>query len=106
MRTYTTLTYTQHCHFTSTTTFHRPPSERARVVARRRLYSQRGSDRSAGRDRLRSNPLVRKKEGVPTSTRTHPHTESAQHPRARFTHVTHLRLARVPVALCFVSVCE
>ena len=65
-----------------------------------------GSDRSAGRDRLRSNPLVRKKEGVPTSTRTHTHTESAQHPRARFTHVTHLRLARVPVALCTVSVCE
>ena len=65
-----------------------------------------GSDRSAGRDRLRSNPLVRKKEGVPTSTRTHPHTESAQQPRARITHVTHLRLARVPVALCYVSVRE
>ena len=65
-----------------------------------------GSDRSAGRDRLRSNPLVRKKEGVPTSTRTHPHIESAQHPRARITHVTHLRLARVPMALCYVSVCE
>ena len=45
------------------------------------------------------------KGGVPTSTRTHPHTESAQHPRARITHVTHLRLARVPVALCYVSVC-
>ena len=65
-----------------------------------------GSDRSAGRDRLRSNPLVLKKEGVPTSTRTHPHTESAQHPHARITHVTHLRLACVPVALCYVSVCE
>ena len=65
-----------------------------------------GSDRSAGRDRLRSNPLVRKKDGVPTSTRTHPHTESAQHPRARITHVTQLRLARVPVVLCCVSVCE
>ena len=102
-RTYTTLTHTQHCHFTSTTTFHRPPPERARVVARRRLYCQRGSDRSAGRDRLRSNA---EKEGVPTSTRTHPHTESAQHPRAHVTHVTHLRLARVPVALCYVSVCE
>ena len=57
-------------------------------------------------DRLHSNPPFAEKEGVPTSTRTHPHTESAQHPRARVTHVTLLRLARVPVALCYVSVCE
>ena len=50
-------------------------------------------------------PLCGKGGGAHIHTHT-PHTESAQHPRARSTHVTHLRLARVPVALCFVSVCE
>ena len=78
-RTFTSPTHTQHCHFTSTTTFHQPPPERARFVARRRLYSQRGSDRSAGWDRLRSNPLVRKRRGCP-----HPHAHTRT-PRARST---------------------
>ena len=40
-----------------------------------------GSDRSAGRDRLRSNPLVRKKEGCP---HLHAHTRTL---RARSTRV-------------------
>ena len=61
--------------------------------------------RAGGRRPLRwtgptalQSPLCGKRRGC------HPHahtrTQSAQHPRARNTHVTHLRLARVPVALC------
>ena len=77
-RTYTALTHTQHCHFTSTTTFHRPPPRTCQGCGAQAAVQPAGQRplRWTGPTALQS-PLCGKRRGCP-----HPHAHTRT-PRAR-----------------------